>query len=189
MKYLFKWSKQAFIKAIIAVMMSGMIILLANVSYGQKLKINDLDYFEAPGVNVLVFSNQYNGMFFDEKTAGVEIIHHEVRTSTGGAIRLQNTPEQWDLIPKMIDRKVDKENNSIEVTLRYTEYSFDSRVKVTSTGNGVEINVFLDKPIPKELEGRVGYNQEFLPSAYFEKNYLIDGKPGIFPRYPASNTV
>lgn len=189
MKYLFKRSKQAFIKAIIAVMMSGMIILLANVSYGQKLKINDLDYFEAQGVNVLVFSNQYNGMFFDEKTAGVEIIHHEVRTSTGGAIRLQNTPEQWDLIPKMIDRKVDKENNSIEVTLRYTEYSFDSRVKVTSTGNGVEINVFLDKPIPKELEGRVGYNQEFLPSAYFEKNYLIDGKPGIFPRYPASNTV
>ncbi len=164
------------------------ICLIPNLGFGQKLKLNDLEYFETSGVNVLVFSNQYNGMFFDEKTAGVEIIHHEVRTSTGGAIRLQNTPEQWDLIPKMIDRKVDKVNNCIEVTLRYEEFNFDSRVKVTANGNGIEIDVFLDKPLPKELEGIVGYNQEFLPSAYFEKNYLMDGNPGIFPRYPASNT-
>ena len=67
---------------------------------GQKLALNDLEYFETPGINVLVYSNQFNGMFFDEKTAGIEIIHHGVRTSTGGAVRLQNTPEQWDLVPK-----------------------------------------------------------------------------------------
>ena len=30
-----------------------------------------------------------NGMFFDEKTAGIEFIHHGVRTVTGGAVRLQ----------------------------------------------------------------------------------------------------
>ncbi len=70
-----------------------------NVSYCQKLELNDLEYFETPGVNVFVYSNQYNGMFFDEKTAGIEIIHHGVRTATGGAVRLQNTPEQWDLVP------------------------------------------------------------------------------------------
>lgn len=172
--------------AVIALLIS--ICLIPNRAFGQKLKLNNLEYFETPGVNVLVFSNQYNGMFFDEKTAGVEIIHHEVRTSTGGAIRLQNTPEQWDLIPKMVDRKVDKANNSIELTLRYEEFNFDSRVKITAKDNGFEINVFLDKPLPKELEGYAGYNQEFLPSTYFEKNYLIDGNPGIFPRYPASNT-
>ena len=79
--------------------------------------MNDLDYFETPGVNILVFSNQYNGMFFDEKTAGIEIIHHGVRTSTGGAVRLQNTPEQWDLVPQVTDRKVDKKNNIIDVAL------------------------------------------------------------------------
>ncbi len=53
------------------------------------LTINDQGYFEKPGLNILVFSNQYNGMFFDEKTAAVEIIHHGVRTATGGAVRLQ----------------------------------------------------------------------------------------------------
>jgi endoglucanase len=155
---------------------------------GQKLALNDLEYFETPGVNVLVYSNQYNGMFFDEKTAGIEIIHHGVRTSTGGAVRLQNTPEQWDLVPKMVNRKVDKVNNTISVELNYKEYNFNAEISVTSKGNGVEISVYLDNPLPKELEGQAGFNLEFLPSAYFEKTYMVDGRPGNLPRYPAGNT-
>ncbi|WP_167619178.1 glycoside hydrolase family 9 protein [Maribellus sediminis] len=156
--------------------------------FGQALKVNELEYFEKTGVNVLVFSSEYNGMFFDEKTAAVEIIQHGVRTSTGGAVRLQNTPEQWDLVPKLIDRKVDRENNTIEVTMRYEELDFDSRLLVSSKDKGVEISVFLDEPLPEKLQGKAGFNLEFLPSAYFEKMYLMDGKPGSFPRYPSSNT-
>ncbi len=157
-------------------------------SFAQKLKINDLGYFEKTGVNVLVFSSEYNGMFFDEKTAAVEIIQHGVRTSTGGAIRLQNTPEQWDLVPKVIDRKVDKGNNTIEVALKYEELNFNSRLLVTAKDEGVEISVFLDEPLPENLTGKAGFNLEFLPTAYFEKTYMMDGQPGIFPRYPSSNT-
>ena len=164
------------------------IFLFTNVSYSQKLKLNDLDYFETAGVNVFVFSNQYNGMFFDEKTAGIEIIHHGVRTSTGGAVRLQNTPEQWDLVPQVVDRKIDKQNNSIDVILRYEEYDFNSRVNVAAKDGGVIISVFIDKPLPEKLEGNAGFNLEFLPSTYFEKMYMIDGSPSNFPRYPSSNT-
>jgi hypothetical protein len=155
---------------------------------GQKLTINESGYFETPGLNVLVFSNQFNGMFFDEKTAGIEIIHHGVRTSTGGAVRLQNTPEQWDQIPTMINRRVDQANKAIEVDLNYKDLNFQSKISVTAKDNGVEINVYLDKALPKELEGKAGFNLEFLPSSYFEKTFLMDGKPGIFPRYPSSDT-
>ncbi|MCW0483268.1 glycoside hydrolase family 9 protein [Gaoshiqia sediminis] len=157
-------------------------------SFGQKMQVNDLEYFETRGVNVLVFSSEYNGMFFDEKTAGIEIIQHGVRTSTGGAIRLQNTPEQWDLVPKVVDRKVNRENNSIEVTLTYEDLDFNSRLLVSSKGKGLEISVFLDEPLPEKLEGQAGFNLEFLPSAYFERSYLMDGQPGVFPKYPSSNT-
>lgn len=160
-----------------------------NSSFGQVLKVNDSSYFETPGVNVMVFSSEYNGMFFDEKTAGIEIIHHGVRTATSGAVRLQNTPEQWDLIPKLISRKVDKNNNSIEVGLRYNEFDFNFRINVTARGKGVEINVFLDKPLPEKLQGNAGLNIEFLPATYFEKTYLNDGKPGQFPLYPSSQTM
>ncbi|NJK98577.1 MAG: glycoside hydrolase, partial [Bacteroidales bacterium] len=159
-------------------------LLFVTYVSGQKPELNDLEYFEKQGVNVLVYSNQFNGMFFDEKTAGIEIIHHGVRTSTGGAVRLQNTPEQWDLIPTLVNRKVDRDANTITVELTYKEFSFNSKVSVTSKDNGVEISVFLDNPLPKELEGYAGFNLEFLPPAYFEKSYLVDGKPGIFPRYP-----
>ncbi|MFA5444526.1 MAG: glycoside hydrolase, partial [Bacteroidales bacterium] len=67
--------------------------------YGQNLQINDLEYFEGTGINVLVYSNNYSGMFCDEKTAAIELIQRGERISTGGGIRLMNTPEQWDIFP------------------------------------------------------------------------------------------
>ncbi|MCB0751626.1 MAG: glycoside hydrolase, partial [Ignavibacteriae bacterium] len=166
-----------------------MLVILTNISFSQKLKLNESDYFEAQGINVLVFSNQYNGMFFDEKTAGIELIQHGIRTSTGGAVRLANTPEQWDLVPMMVDRKVDKEKNSINVVLKYEEFDFTSKINVIAKDNGVLISVYLDTPVPEKLEGRAGFNLEFLPSTYFEKTYMVDGNGGNFPRYPAGNTT
>ena len=155
----------------------------------EPLTLNDKQYFEKRGLDVLVFTNEYNGMFFDEKTAGIELIHHGVRTATGGAVRLSPTPEQWDQIPKVVDRKVDPKTNTIEVTLRYEAFDFDSRLVVTPDGAGFKIAVYLDKPVPADLEGRAGLNLEFLPSRYWEHTYLVDGRPGIFPRYPAGPTT
>jgi N-terminal ig-like domain of cellulase. len=166
-------------------------LLLAcfNVAGQQSLRLNDLEYFETQGFNVLVFSNPFTGGFNDEKTAGIELIHHGVRTSTGGAVRLSNTPEQWDLVPTMVSRTVDPATNSIELKLRYEDYDFDSRVLITGKGKGVEIAVFLDKPVPAALENMAGFNIEFLPSQYWGKTYLMDGRPNLIPRYAASNTI
>ena len=177
------------LKGISAIVITGaFFILFSTNSFGQKLQLNDLGYFETPGVNIFVYSNQYTGMFNDEKNAGIEIIHHGVRTSTGGAVRLQNTPEQWDLVPNVVDRKVDKATNTISLGLRYNDYDFDSKISVTPKDNGVLITVILDKPLPEKLEGRAGFNLEFIPSSYFKKTYLVDGKPSVFPLYPSSST-
>ena len=164
-------------------------MLATFVSQAQDLQLNDLDYFERQGVNVLVFSNSFNGGFNDEKNSGIEIIHHGVRTVQGGAVRLNNTPEQWDLVPKMTNRRVDRENGSIEVGLRYDDYDFDSRVVVTAKGKAVEIAVYLDKPVPEKLAGEAGFNIEFLPSQYWLKTFLMDGRLNRFPRYATSQTI
>jgi endoglucanase len=156
----------------------------AKATAEKPLTVNDKQYFTKRGLDVLVFTNEYNGMFFDEKTAGVELIHHGVRTATGGAVRLGPTPEQWDQIPKVAERKVDAKTSTIEVTLRYEAFQFDSRLVVTPEGAGFRVAVFVDKPVPAELEGRAGFNLEFRPSQYWEHTYLIDGRPGVFPRYP-----
>ena len=171
--------------------LSAAMLLLPVLNYtsAQDLKLNDLDYFETQGVNVLAYSNIFSGGFNDEKNAGIELIHHGVRTAQGGAVRLSNTPEQWDLVPAVSNRKVDKAANSIEVTLRYKDFDFDSRVVVTAKGKAVEIAVYLDKPVPKFLEGKAGFNLEFLPSQYWAKTYLMDGRFNRFPRYAVSNTT
>ena len=166
-------------------------VLLTGVTVGhaQDLKLNDQEYFERQGINVLVFSNSFNGGFNDEKNSGIEIIQHGVRSIQGGAVRLNNTPEQWDLVPKMTSRKVNREDGSIEVTMRYDDYDFDSRAVVTAKGKAVEIAVWLDKPVPDALAGEAGFNMEFLPSKYWLKTFIMDGRLNRFPRYATSQTI
>jgi endoglucanase len=155
----------------------------SDVSY-NNLKLNDSEYFEIRGLNVLVYSNWYNENFDDSKISGIEIIHHEVRTATNGDVRLEPTPEQWDPFPELVERKTDKDNNSIEVLLKYPDYDFEFTVKATAKEEGILLSVELEKPLPKELEGRASFNLEFLPSAYFKKTYIMDGKSNVFPLYP-----
>ena len=166
-----------------------LLLTIFNNASSQDLILNNLEYFETQGVNVLVYSNLFTGGFNDEKTAGIELIHHGVRTAQGGAVRLSNTPEQWDLVPAIPTRTVNRSTNTIESALRYQDYDFDSRVVVTAKGKGVEISVYLDKPVPKALEGSAGFNLEFLPSQYWGKTYLMDGRPSLFPRYVVVNTI
>ncbi|MDX9947998.1 MAG: cellulase N-terminal Ig-like domain-containing protein [Bacteroidales bacterium] len=176
-------------KRLICLSVFMMLLAAFNYASGQELILNDHEYFETQGVNVLVYSNLFTGGFNDEKTAGIELIHHGVRTAQGGAVRLSHTPEQWDLVPAIPTRKVNRESKSIESILRYEDYDFDSRVVVTAKGSGVEISVYLDKPVPAAIEGSAGFNLEFLPSQYWGKTYLMDGRYNRFPRYVVGNTV
>ena len=162
--------------------------MMALNANAQTMKLNDLDYFEKTGANVLVYSNIYNGGFCDEKLAGLEIIQRGERISTGGGVRLMNTPEQWDLVPKMISRKVNKERNEVEIVLRYDDYDFESRIVVTGEGEGARIDVYLDKPVPVFLEGKAGFNMEFLPSQYWLKTFVMDGRLSRLPRYAVGET-
>src|SRR5690606_13048506 len=142
------------------------------------------EYFEAPGLNVLVFSNWYDGLFSDSKISGVELIHHGERTATNGDVRLNVTPEQWDVIPQFKERKVNVSDKSIEAFLHYPDYDFNYSIKVTPRNGGIHITVNLPESLPAELAGKAGFNLEFIPSAYFHKSFMMDDNPGTFPVYP-----
>jgi len=162
--------------------------LLPQRAGAQALKLGELGYFEARGTNVLVYNNIYNGGFYDEKFAGLEIIQRGVRIATGGGIRLMNTPEQWDIFGTMTSRKVNTNDNSVEVELTYTDYDFVSRIRVSAKDQGCLVQVFLDKPVPAELVGKAGMNLEFFPATYFGRNYLVDNNARILPKYPMHDT-
>ena len=160
-------------------------LLLASQGEGtDSIRLNDLGYFAARGLDVLVFSNRYNDLFSDSKISGIEIIHHGVRTATNGDVRLRPTPEQWDSIPQLLERRVDRQAGTIEALLRYPAYGFGYRLRAEARGDGIAVSVILDRPLPPGLEGKAGFNLEFLPSAYFTKAYLMDGRSGCFPLHP-----
>lgn len=165
-----------------------MAMLCSCASKSDSLKIGEREYFENRGVNVLVYSNNPSGGFNDEKNTGIEIIHHGVRTVQGGTVRLSRTPEQWDLMPDVTTRSVDAKEGIIKVGLNYPQYDFESRLEVSAHGNGVEISVWLDQPLPEQLAGQAGFNLELLPSQFWNKSFIADGRENRFPRYASGDT-
>ena len=167
---------------VLAIALALTIAPLAHAK-NARLALNEKDYFETQGLNVLVFSNWYDGLFSDAKISGVELIHHGKRTATNGDVRLNPTPEQWDMTPMFKERKINRDDQSIEAFLHYPDHNFDFSIKVTPNKTGVRITVNLPAPLPKALEGKAGFNMEFLPSAYFHQAFVMDEVPGIFPRH------
>lgn len=165
-------------------------VALAPPAFAQTdLRLNEAGYFEARGVDVLVFSNWYDGLFADSKISGVEIVQQGERIATNGDVRLSATPGQWDPIGRMVKREVEAKTGAIEALLEYPEYKFQYRIRAERRADGVHVAVILDQPLPAALAGKAGFNLEFLPAAYFHKSFLADGKPGAFPLYPAGDMV
>jgi endoglucanase len=148
-------------------------------------ELNELEYFSKPGLDVLAFSNYYDGLFSDAKHAGVELIHHGVRTATNGDVRLSPTPEQWDPVALMVDRKVDARTSTVTTRLGYAAHGFEYDIRVSPAGEGVRVQVVFDRPLPAALQGKAGFNMEFLPSAYWGKSWLTDNASGQLPLYPS----
>lgn len=177
--------------ALVASLMTGTapaaLAQAAKPPAAAALKLNAKGYLETPGLNVLVFSNGSEDLFNDAKMSGVELIQHGVRTVTNGDIRLSPTPGQWDPMARLVDRQVDTATGTITATLEFPDHAFRYRIQVEPRGGDVRVRVLLDKPLPATLEGKAGFNLEVLPSAYFHRSFLADGRAGSFPLYPSSS--
>ena len=194
----------------VIILLTGLILSLYPQAADQKgLRINDQDYFEMPGLNVLFYQNTFS----EGHQGGVEIIQHENRVATNGEIRLNPTPGQWQPTAKLGEgvekrgvspqslsiagRKVDRANNEITIPCSFPDESLSRKgfnpiiypdlnikfnVKVKAEGQSFTITVDMAKPIPENWVGRVGYNLELFPGNLYGKYYFMDGKSGIFPR-------
>jgi hypothetical protein len=158
----------------------------------QPLQINENEYFEKPGLNVMVFFDIYP----EGHQGAVGIIQNGTRVATNGDLRLEPTPGQWQPIPKVGKRSVERTKNEISVKLTYPDSSinrkgfnpveypdlyFTYKVRVIGEGNKVHIFVDLDKQLPAGWEKKVGFNFELFPAILFGKSWYMDRQSGIFP--------
>ena len=170
--------------AVVRTRLSIFLLLCSAALHGSDLRLNEKDYFEAHGLNVLLYHNAYHDVFGDQKMGGLEIILHEQRIATDGDVRLSPTPTQWDPIPHFKERKRGPSGNELTTFCTYADRGLSYRVQVQPEANGFRVSVHLDQPLPAVLSGKAGFNLEFLPSAYFGKSFMLDETSGIFPRHP-----
>ena len=175
----------------------GLSIILSNKLVSKGIEINSKGYFEKDGLNVMVMDDYYP----EGHQGGITIIQHGKRVATNGNLALEPTPGQWQPYPKVLDKKIDRKNDKIKVSLQFPDSSRmksadqpiiypDLKLKyniVTRTKNDkIEFIVNLNKPIPEKWVGQVGFNLELYPAELFGKTYYMDKKSGLFPRYSKS---
>jgi endoglucanase len=161
----------------------------------QNLVINEDEYFEMPGLNVMVFYDIYP----EGHQGAIGIIQNGTRVATNGDIRLEPAPGQWQPIPVTGDRQVFRDNNEIRVTCSYPDESrngkgfnpifypdlvFSYDVRVFGEGKNFRIVVDLNEPLPEEWIGKVGFNLELFPGLLFGKTWYMDDKSGLFTTQP-----
>jgi endoglucanase len=140
--------------------------------------LNEEEYFEKPGISVLVFHDIYP----EGKQGGIEIIQHGERVASLGDVRLEPAPGQWGKLPSVGKRTVVRAANRAEVPLRFEKEGISYRVRVEPDGEAIAVSVDLERPLSAELVGRAGFNLELFPTAYFGKTYHLGATDGVFPR-------
>lgn len=157
-------------------------------------------YFSNLGVDVMAFDDIYP----EGHQSGVSVLMHGRRVATNGDIRFEQTPGQWQPVPKQGERIVDEAANTIRTTLSfpdrdrhlngfnpmiYPDFEFNYTVTVTGEGGSVRVRVDLDRPVPPEFLGKLCFNMELFPGDLFGRPWIMDSKQGIFPRQANGPTL
>jgi endoglucanase len=159
----------------------------------ETLSINDQEYLEMAGLNVMLAHDYYP----EGHQGGVCVIQNGRRVATNGDLRLEPTPGQWQPIPAVGTRRVDRAAQEISVHMAYPDETKDRKgeepiaypdlklgytVTVKPSGSSFRIIVDLDQPLPTPWVGRVGLNLELFPGSLFGRSFMIGGRTGVFPR-------
>src|SRR3712207_1199334 len=81
------------------------------------LRINELEHPEMPGLNVMLAHDYYP----ESHQGGVGVIQNGLRVATNGDLRLEPTPGQWESVPKVGKRMVDRARQEISVRMQYPD--------------------------------------------------------------------
>ena len=175
--------------------------ILTAMSLGlraQQFTLNEKGYFSTGGVDAMLFSDYYP----EGHQGGFSLIMHAQRVATNGDIRFDETPGQWQPVPRKKESKT--QGNSLVTFLSYPDSSrhatgfnpmyypdvhLDYSVRLTPVDGGLEVVVDLEQPIPDRFLGKAGFNLEIFPGWVFGKPYIMDGKAGIYPQQPNGPVV
>jgi len=101
----------------------------SHIAFAQQptaqpaLKINELEYLEMPGLNVMLAHDYYPG----GHQSGISIIQNGMRVASNGDVRLEPTPGPGHAQPKVGKRVVDRDKQLISVHMEYPDRDKDRK--------------------------------------------------------------
>ena len=185
--------------ALISIAVCSVIIgAQTDLAEAQNYKINDRGYFNYEGVDAMAFDDFYP----EGHQGGISFIMHGKRVATNGDIRFDETPGQWQPVPKKLTRTVDGQKIVTQLCypdtsrhetgfnpMVYPDVQLQYTVSLEPQGKGFLVTVDLETPVPEELVGKAGFNMEFFPGELFGKPWIMDDKAGIYPQQPNSPVI
>ena len=97
--------------------------LQLQITAQQQMHLNSQDYLQYQGVNIMLAQDFYP----EGHQGGVGIIQHGQRVATNGDIRLEPTPGQWQPIPAVGRKKIDRAAGSISVHMSFPDESINRK--------------------------------------------------------------
>src|SRR5262245_60007146 len=176
-------------------MLCPMAAVSFSVRAADDFKLNSQEYFERPGINVMVGQDYYP----EGHQGGLSILMHDERVASNGDVRLEPAPGQWSPIPKPGARDIDRDSQQITTRLAYPDPSRDRKgfnpieypdlqlsyqVRAVPQGESIRISVDFHQPVPKEWVGKVGFNLELFPGLMFGRSYQLGDTQGVFQQQP-----
>ena len=196
------------LKHILLIIVLGFVFAIAQTQK-DKLVIGKAGYFEMPGLNVLVYNNTFpeghqGGVEIIQHGNRVATNGELRLNATPGQWqpipKLGSGYESIGVSPRAVglqDRIIDSLKNEISMSCSYPDSSrmrkgfnpiiypdiqLKYTVHVKAEGKSFFIIVDLEKPLPADWVGKVGYSLELFPGDLYGKTYFMDDNNGIFPR-------
>src|SRR4051812_48479548 len=98
-------------------------VLQSHAQSSRQMHLNNQEYLEYQGVDVMLAHDFYP----EGHQGGVGVIQNGQRVATNGDIRLEPTPGQWQPIPKVGKRVIDKAKNEVSVRMEYPNPEMDRK--------------------------------------------------------------
>lgn len=167
----------------------------------NHFKVNPETFdFRCAGVDVAVYDDDYPV----GHQGGISIIMNDLRMAANGDLRFEQTPGQWQPVPKRMRREYDVQNDTVTAIMHfpdershlrgfnpaiYPDVVLDYKVDVKAEGDGVRVTVNLDHPVPECLLGKLCFNLELVPVHVIGKPWIMDEEQGVFPPQPNGPTL
>ncbi len=171
-------------RSLFTLALAAILALAASVASAQQFTLVPEGYLRDRGVDVMAYDDFYP----EGHQGGVSVIMHGNRVATNGDLRFEPTPGQWQPVPKRLGRDLDPAAGTITSRLTfpdssrhvtgfnpmiYPDFYFNYTVTVRGLAGRVEVTVDLDRPVPQQFAGKLGFNLELFPGALFGKPWIM----------------